>query len=487
MGGPRPGHVTVTAGAPKKRRDTFQWYELKLEAAGAVGAGVSATHAERVFFLPDMDATIPIAEGPSPADWKGYHTGKHGVYERFSNLKGESVTLGQLFFNEKYRWVRAEYLKNPNELKLFTEAEFQLKLDAAYKNAPRQTQDLSGLFDSDKFTRDVETLLKRVRADPKSTIWQGRYIYKDFQTGAIKGYGELQTNVDFEFQGSKYRIAIDAKTGQVLNFFRIDENPKFGPMKFHEIVLKWKGKITDVRVHNPPGSTIKIEVSATWTGLFKQGMKSGAAGGAVVSAFFGAISGFKQEGIVGALKGLAIGVVLGGAIGGAVGGVVTLAARIFPVIGTIAKVGGFVFTVIAILLEASETGRDPQEFHPPQTDPDGNIWRFRHVQKIGTFFPEHIPHGMKIECPDGTVMEFGEDEFGVESSYRSERPIIAYAASKRIRWQMFRTPEGSSMWWWQDLDTNEEFSIAYESDDVMVTETARKDHEAPFRFEPTKN
>ena len=103
MGGPKPGHVTVTAGAPKKRRDTFQWYELKLEAAGAVGAGVSATHAERVFFLPDMDATIPIAEGPSPADWKGYHTGKHGVYERFSNLKGESVTLGQLFFNEKYR------------------------------------------------------------------------------------------------------------------------------------------------------------------------------------------------------------------------------------------------------------------------------------------------------------------------------------------------------------------------------------------------
>ena len=102
-------------------------------------------------------------------------------------------------------------------------------------------------------------------------------------------------------------------------------------------------------------------------------------------------------------------------------------------------------------------------------------------------FPEFTPKGLKIECPDGTVLEFGDDEFGVESSFDTRRPILAYARSRRIRWHMHRTPQGSSMWYWQDLDTLEEFSIAYENDQVMFAQTKRKDEEAPFRFVQTKN
>jgi hypothetical protein len=475
--------LTVPAHPPviRLRCDMFVWYERKMATAGAIGAGAAAWHAERVFFLPDMDATQPIAEGPSPADWTGYHAGKHGVYERFTNLKGESVTLGELFYNEKYRWVRPEYLKNPNELKLFTETEFQAKLDAAYANAPRQTTDLSGLFDSNKFTADVKTQFDRFRADPKSTVWQGRYIYRG------GGLGELQTNVDFEYQGSKYRIAVDAKTGKALNFFRIEENPKFGPMKFSEIALRWKGKVTDVQVHAPPGSTITVEISATWTGLFKQGLKSGAISGAIVAAFFGAISGFKKEGLVGALKGLAIGVVMGGAAGAAVGGVVTLASRVFPVIGVISKTGGLLLSVVGIILDASDTALEPPEWTGPRTDADGNIWRYRHIEKVGTLFPEYIPHGIRIDCTDGTILEFGDNEYGAEASYDRRLPILVYAGSKRLKWHMSRTPQGSTMWWWQDQDTLEEFSVAYESDAVMFAETARQREEAPFRFVLTQN
>jgi len=469
------------------KRSALDWYELKLDAAGAAGTGASALHAERVFFLPDMDATIRIAEGPAPADWTGYHAGKHGVYERFTNLKGESVTMGELFFKEKYRWVRSEYLKSPNELKLMSESQFKSLLDQAYKDAPRQTQDLSGIFDSEKFTGDVKSLFNKYRFDTKATVWQGRYVYRDWQTGVIKGYGELQTNVDFEFEGSRYRIAVDAKTGQALNFFRIDPNPKFGPMKFSEIVLRWKGKITDVTVHKVEGSTVTIEVSATWPRLFMQGVKSGAAAGAIISAFFGAIDGFKKEGLVGALKGLAIGAMLGGAVGGAIGGVVTLAARIWPWVGRVAKIGGFVVTVVVILFEPSETGLDPQEFGPGRKDDDGNRWYYRNIHKEGSIWsPEYIPRGLLIACPDGTVLQFGEDESGNESSY-DLTPITAYAGSKKVKWHSIRTPDGSTMWWWQDQATKEEFAVSYQSDNVMKTELARVRDEAAYRFQPTKN
>jgi hypothetical protein len=469
------------------RRNAFDWYELKLEAAGATGAAGSALHAERIFFLPDMDASLRIEEGPAPADWTGYHAGKHGVYERFTNLKGESLNMGELFFKEKYRWVRSEYLKSPSELKTLSESQFQSLLDQAYKDAPRQTQDLSGIFDSEKFTADVKTLFDKYRFNTKSTVWQARYIYKDWKTGAVKGYGELQTNVDFEFEGSHYRVAVDAKTGKALNFFRIDPNPKFGPMKFSEIVLRWKGKVTDVTVHKVEGSTITIEVSATWPRLFVQGVKSGAAAGAVISAFFGAIDGFKKEGLVGALKGLAIGAMLGGAVGGAIGGVVTLAARIWPWVGRVAKIGGFIVTVVAILLDASETALDPQEFGRPTKDDDGNKWYYRNVHKTGSIWsPEYIPRGLLISCPDGTVLQFGEDESGYESSY-DRTPITVYAGSKRLKWHSIRMADGSSMWWWQDQATKEEFAVTYQSDSVMKTELARVTDESAYRFTPTQN
>jgi hypothetical protein len=395
--------------------------------------------------------------------------------------------MGELFFKEKYRWIRSEYLTNPNQLKHVSEGQFQELLDLAYKDAPRQTQDLSGLFDSDKFTQDVKTLFDKYRVDPKSTVWQGRYVYRDWKTGATKGYGELQTNVDFTFEGSNYRIAVDAESGKALNFFRIDPNPKFGPMKFSEIVLKWKGKITEVTIHQIEGSTVTIEVAATWPGLFRQGVKAGAAGGAVVSAFFGAVDGFKKEGLVGGLKGLAIGALVGGAVGGVIGGVVTLAQRIWPWVGKVAKIGGFVVTVVAILLDATETGLDPQEFGPSSKDDDGNIWRYRNILKKGSIWsPEYVPRGVLVTCPDGTIIQFGDGEIGYESSYRMT-PITVYAGTKRVKWHSIRTPEGSTMWWWQDLATQEEFSVAYADDTVMATELARNKDEAAYRFVPTQN
>src|SRR6185369_8942550 len=100
-------------------------------------------------------------------------------------------------------------------------------------------KDLSGIFDSEKFTKDIKTLYNKFRVDPKSTIWQARFVYKDFTTKEITGYGDLQTNVDFKYEGNNYRIALDSKTGKALNFFQIEVIEGREPMKFAEIVLKW--------------------------------------------------------------------------------------------------------------------------------------------------------------------------------------------------------------------------------------------------------
>jgi hypothetical protein len=476
-----PGHKNQLEIGPR-RRNVFRWYELKLVAAGAAGGGASAMNAERVFFLPEMDAKFPIKEGPPPLDWTGYHAGKHGVYERFKNLEGESVNLGEFFFGEKYRWVQSQYLNNPNELKTFTAEEFSKLLDRAYEDSQKQTENLSGIFDSDKYVQDIQTLFDKYKADPRSTVWQGKLMLKG---GAID---DLQTNVDFEFKGFKYRIAVNAKTGRMLNFFRIMEKPQYGFMKFQEMVLKWKGRVTDVSVHCPEGSTVSIEISSNWTGLFKQGVKAGALTGGLVSAFFGAIDGFKKEGLVGAFKGLAIGGALGLAIGGGVGGIVAVLARIWPIVGKVAKIGGFVFTVIAILLDATETGLDPQEWAQWVKDKDGNQWGYRHIQKTGSIWsPEYVPHGICVRCTDGTIIEFGDDESGGEASYETRTPIFTYASDKRIRWHVIRTPEGSLMWWWQDLATQEEFAVAYDSEQTMRASLARKQEETAYRFVQTQN
>ena len=58
--------------------------------------------------------------------------------------------------------------------------------------------------------------------DPSTTIWSGRYVPK--KAGAIE---PLQFNVDFMKNGVKFRIAIDAETGQVLNWMKLNE-PKPG-------------------------------------------------------------------------------------------------------------------------------------------------------------------------------------------------------------------------------------------------------------------
>lgn len=96
------------------------------------------------------DAETPIAEGPLPLDWEGYHAGKHGVYERFSNLRGDAVNMGELIFGEKYRWIRPEFRTDPNTLRYITEAECQWALDGAYdmSRPPGERLSLRGIFDS---------------------------------------------------------------------------------------------------------------------------------------------------------------------------------------------------------------------------------------------------------------------------------------------------------------------------------------------------
>jgi hypothetical protein len=479
----------------------FDWHEVWLRRQGAA-AGIVAQNAEHVFFLPEFDSSIPIKEGPTAAtSWEGYHAGKHGVFERFQNLKdvnGPKVNMGQLFFNEKFRWIRPQFLTDPNTLKFITEAECEAVMKAFFEKPSIDLFNLQGIFDSAKFTQDITTMAKVKMADPKTTIWQGRYVIvpKDERgnpTGPPR-LDRLQTNVDFQAFGQKWRLALDAETGRALNFFKIDDplpptDPNFRPpMKFAEIVIKWQGKITDVTAHQAPGSSITIEKSATWEGLIKGGIKSGAISGGLAAAFLGAIDGFKKEGIPGALKGLAIGAVAG-AVGGAVfGGVQSLVVRLLPQLGNVLKIAGFVATVFFILIDPSDIAPDPQEFRTRKRDQDGNLWLFRNIEKKGTFFPKFIPHGVRIITPQNVTMEFGDEEFPGESSF-SSTPITRIAALRpnKVKWHMMRTPDGASMWWWQDLVTTEEFMTTFESDDAMKHTLDNTRKEQPFRFIRTQN
>lgn len=486
---PRPGVARKPRRAPPAGRRTrfrvktataFEWYEQLLLNSGFSSSGWAARCAEQVFFLPEFDAATPISEGPTPADWKGYHAGKHGLYDRFLNLKGDSVSMAEAFYKQKYRWVNKDYLDSPNQLKKLTEVEFNELLQEAYKEAPRITKDLSGMFNSEEFTKDVGDLFKKHRGSTKATIWQGKLVMSD---GKI---GPLQTNVDFEFQGNRLRLAIDAKTGQGLNFFRIfPPEPGRTPMRFVEIVLKWKGKITDVEVHKAPNSTITVESSATWKGLLKQGMKGGAASGGVVAAFLGGISGFNKEGIPGALKGMCLGAIFGAGFGAATGGLIAVAQRFRPWLGRVAQVGGFVTLVASILLDPSDIARDPQEIAYAKTDDEGNTWSFRNIHKEGTYFPEYVPRGVNILCPDATWIQFG-DERGDASSY-ARTPVTLLAGSKNVRWQRVRTPDGSDMWWWQDKATEEEHLLTFRNHAALEDFLKRASEENAYRFVVTHN
>jgi hypothetical protein len=466
------GQKAVLRNAPEDR-SVFYWTERALRQAGAV-SGIPANYAERVFYLPELDSSIKIAEGPAPADWEGYHAGKHGVWERFSNLKGENVNMGKLYFNEKFRWVRSEY-KNAKtgELIQFTDTQFNDLVNTAYQKAPAQTTDLSHIFDSKKFTSDVAQIYKQHIAASDSTMWQGRYLYRD---GSM---GELQTNVDFKAHGQNWRIALDAGTGKILNFFKIDY--KYPPMKFTEIVIKWKGQVTDPVVHLAPNSTIRAEVSSSWKGLIGQGIKAGSVSGGLISGFLGSISGFKQEGIPGALKGLSVGLIVGGGVGGAVGGATALGQRIYPWIGKIVKIAGFVLSVASILLESIELSLDAPEWAKHEKDKDGNLWSFRNYKKEGTLFPQYTPGGIRIKCTDGTEFEFGE-EFPWQSSFQ-ETPINVFAKNEVgvLRWAKTKTPNGSFMWWWQSPNSGQEHIVTFRDQQTQDASLRRYEFEALFR------
>jgi hypothetical protein len=451
-----------------KKETVLYWYGLMLQQAG-FSSGSAARLAERVYFLPDVDAKIPIKEGPTPADWDGYHAGKHGLYDRFNNLKGQGVKMSELFYNDKYRWINQMYKDQNGKLALFTEDEINALLNRAYEDAPKKTQNLSGLFDSEKFTKDVSHIYKQYATNPKTTVWEGRFINK---------YGKidnLQINVDFMAKGNKCRIAIDAKTSRILNFFTIDETKPIGQrMKYVEIVGKWKGKMTDLSVHEHPSCTAVYMESATWRGLFLQGVKSGALVGAIISAFFGMISGFKQEGLVGAIKGLSMGIIVGGAIGGLTGGIIAIAYRLSPILGKIVAGVFYVLGIVAIVLTPSEIGLDPQEWKEEKKDKDGNKWKFRH-------FHNDEPCGIRIECTDGTIVEMGEERVN-ESSYGQTVLNTFAESSMMVKWISIFTPEGSRMWWWQVLDSQVEHVVIYRDKKSEDNALKRINEERSYRF-----
>ena len=259
-------------------------------------------------------------------------------------------------------------------------------------------------------------------------------------------------------------------------------------MQFKHIVLHWKGKITNVEVHNYPGSTVTIATAATWPRLILTCVKQGALVGALVGAFLGAIEGFKQEGIPGALKGMAIGGLVGGGIGAIVTPTVALLSRILPCVATAATILGFVATVAGIVLAMpSETTLDPQEFHPGVADDDGNLWYARNVRTVGTLFPEQIPQGIKVECADGRIFQFGE-ELARESAYNNvnDRTPICVCGKGHVQWAMQRTPEGSSMWWWKE-GFGQEYAMFFHDDQAMAEVLSNFSDEEKQLYELTEN
>lgn len=470
------------------KHDLFYFYENKLEELG-LSSGAAVKIAERVFFFPKYDSTIPVKEGPAEwaLDWEGYHPSKHGYAERFKNFKNESVNMGEAFFNDKYRYIRPEW-KNPDgSLKYFTEAEFDNMLKRAYKEPKVYSKDLSGIIDTKRFTQDASYLYEKYKVVAKTDIWKGRFVYRD---GSL---APMQYNIDFEAHGHKWRVSVDPKTGQGENFLRIiseEERISLGykKMRFAEIASEWKGKLTNLEDVKVEGSTVSYGVSSSLKGLILQGVKTGGLTGGLITGFFGIISGFKQEGIVGALKGFGMGILVGGSVGGALGGVVALAARFKPLLARVISLAGFVVMIVAIVLEPSDIALDPQEWDiEDEEDKDGNKWSYRQIEKKGTFNPEYIPHAARIKCTDGTLIELGEEP-PLQSSYQ-QTPITVFAGSlvsdsylDKVNWGCVFTPEGSRMWWWQDLKTEKEYMVVYRDHESERQSLLNFENEKSFRF-----
>jgi hypothetical protein len=466
MGQPKKKPVTLTAGPSTRRKTALEWGDLKLPYAGGSAAIGVGWEAERYFFVHDMNGNILLREAPKPpANWEGYHAGKHGLWDDIKiprASKVEMVKMGDFFYGEKYRWVRPEYLKDPNTLKTFTEDEFQKLLEKGFEKAPKESEDIGYLFDAKKFTQDVKDLFEQYKTDPQSTVWTGRLRLRNWQTGEFTELADLQTNVDFLYKGVKFRVSVEAGTKQGLNFMQIFDNVDPSKvMKYRFITLKWQGQVKNVEVHKVEGDTITIEMTSTFRGIFLRGALSGAITGGLISGFFGAISGFRQGGIAGALKGFAYGMFWGGLTGAGIGGAVAVASRIWPIVGRIAMVAGVVTIVATIMLTPSDIGLEPQDWARHEKDADGNVWWYRHIEKRGSIWnPDYFTHGVRVVCTDGSVLEFGENEYGVDATFE-DTPIKVWARTKRLKWQMVQTPEGTTMWWWMDLDKQEEFACIF--------------------------
>ena len=86
-----------------------------------------------------------------------------------------------------------------------------------------------------------------------------------------------------------------------------------------------------------------------------------------------------------------------------------------------------------------------------------------------------------MKTPAGAIVDMGEER-PHESAYAST-PITVYANQKHdVQWQMMRSPEGSTLWWWRDLETGEQFVVTYADDEQMRLGLGRAAAERGYRF-----
>ena len=150
---------------------------------------IEKTISTKIPQLIDARTDILMSEGGRDPGW---HVGKHGV--------GENV--GEVFFNDPDRYIVKSM--TPQEAK-------QSMYQGLYGVHEGKVVDIK------QFTNDAAALFNKFKQVDTSTIWEGQYI-------ALRGLSKPQINVDFVYNGDKWRIAVDKETGQLLNFFKIDEN-----------------------------------------------------------------------------------------------------------------------------------------------------------------------------------------------------------------------------------------------------------------------
>lgn len=166
--------------------------------------------------IPHANSKIDIKEGPfGRMSERGYHAAKHGVVEK----------IGDTFYNDPGRYIKG----GPQ----WRQARFKFVKD---KRLNRMIIWADEIVDTTRFTRDASNLFNKYAKNANSTIWKGQY-----RSRAGKIFS-MQTNVDFRCKGKVWRIAVDDKTGQILNFFEVETGESV--MKYTNIKIIQQGNAT---------------------------------------------------------------------------------------------------------------------------------------------------------------------------------------------------------------------------------------------------